>query len=598
MNEAKIPLIDKDRHDRKINFNTIFAGRLIEAVQINNENREMINRKNPSFFSIQKDRDKTLRMFIQDPYDYDDDKLTWPNLKFLEKAKMLDIDEEMVDFSKELQSEFHKRFEKPVLLTTTQSVTQPYIFHLRNKETYNLSDNSLSVLYNRNDLVMKITPLFTKYYSKMVDETLVYDFDQHNLDEIFNDITICYFLNELLYGYKHVLCVHFVLMIDWFPMIRTGLVVDADILKPKESRRLTHQVTIMEKADIPLETFITHAPSLAKIRMVLFQTFNALEVAYYTNRFHHNDLHYGNVMIQNIIDTSLSNHSFLYKRYKTMEPTSAVWYKIPKDEIGNYMVKLIDFGKSSLNAPNTKNHLMSAKNKDDTNIHVHSTKIFLKNSSPKHDINCFLLNIIVIVDKLRDKLKLSTEELDTFYAFCDDILPLEEVNMIVDNNEKMRHELMKHTASDRVTSKNILKAFDDTKMPNVFLLVNSLVFRRPNPINDEIFKKTLNHSFFEGYEMKGVTLKDNKVRFENSIVVSFPTSPDEMIMYDKIPKGQKKKHMFNSNISKDEELSLCSICDVCGQNSYDLYSFQKGEKLCSKICYEFKYFCNERTAFR
>ena len=214
------------------------------------------------------------------------------------------------------------------------SATRPDLY-----EISSVTDYFREILYNRSDLFLKVVPLTEDecdaYDLEHEDDDCDYKQDEE-LAEIYNEIIAAYFLGELVYGYSQVLSLHFMTVVDWFIGLKQSV-------PPGEDIRPSHyQFVVSERMDISLHDYIKTVIKKKKhseerngcYRACLFQLFHALETAYHTNKFCHNDLHLTNVMLQRIPPESpLYQKDFLYRRLD-----SPNWYRVPARDLNDYIV--------------------------------------------------------------------------------------------------------------------------------------------------------------------------------------------------------------------------------------------------------------------
>jgi len=291
-----------------------------------------------------------LAQNVENPYNAS----SWYNGNQLAKMRM---DTSTLDSVREA---FNARY------TVTETVAEGY-HTLTRPDLYKISsmtDYFREILYNRSDLFLKIVPLTQGncYYEDLEDddddESCQYK-DDEDLSEIYNEIIASYFLGELVYGYSNVLSLHFMTVVDWFIALRQS--VNPSIRRPMPSH---YQVIISERMDISLLDYLKGFHKLAKAgnedwkgfyRACLFQLFHALETAYHTNRYCHNDLHLENVMLQRIPPESpLFGKDFLYRRLN-----SSHWFRVPARDLNGYLLKIIDLGRSRLFVPSQQEHVES-----------------------------------------------------------------------------------------------------------------------------------------------------------------------------------------------------------------------------------------------
>lgn len=237
----------------------------------------------------------------------------------------------------------------------TIGLTRPVFYDLKPKR----GDLFKPLLANHNTLLLRFVPLFEKkdvYGVEMME--IKHDIE---LTEVYNEIVIAYFLQELVFRYSAVLCVHFRAILDWFlaPMNRfSGL--------EEGSMPLYYQVSVVEDAEVGLEDFLKAHPTMATLRAALFQVFQALEIAGEAFEFTHNDLHIDNVRLAiSGADSPFLNRDFLYRRRDSPD----VWYVLRRGDTHNHVVKLIDYGRSRMRVPlNEAQHVDSREQHHHTRI--------------------------------------------------------------------------------------------------------------------------------------------------------------------------------------------------------------------------------------
>jgi hypothetical protein len=305
---------------------------------------------------------------------------------------------------------------------------------------------------HRNDVFAQLMDgrwdLFVRQYSVPLDSGRL----QEILDSEQANIVIGHALNELRYGYSHVLSIHFITIVDWaLFVIHSGqsdsLVVadseyrdrqsEADPWPPTERAWQSYdqisrvqQLVVMERTDYRMSDLMHNKHlSLAQLRAVLWQTFHALEMAWYTNRFLHQDLHIDNVMLQDV-DTPFSplrDRSLLYKRRGEAE-----WWRVPRNALNNRVVKIIDFDLSRAYVPAERHHLGQG------GVHQH-TRYVLSERAPDtraflgawRNMDCaILLSYVLRSASYMNWLDKTTrpEEMDEFYAFCGAVMDFKSIN--------------------------------------------------------------------------------------------------------------------------------------------------------------------------
>ena len=155
------------------------------------------------------------------------------------------------------------------------------------------------------------------------------------LGEIYNEIRVGFFLNELRYAYREVVTHHFMTVVDWF--------VSDTNLYPKDKGSGPFQYIVSEKLDMSLREYLIAHPTMETLRCTLFSVAHALEVAWHTNEFIHYDLHDGNVMLKK---APLGGKDYLYTR-----PDIDATYLLPSSGTHDMIVKILDFGRCRMKIP-------------------------------------------------------------------------------------------------------------------------------------------------------------------------------------------------------------------------------------------------------
>jgi hypothetical protein len=455
-----------------------------------------------------------------------------------------------------------------------QSVSMPtvYLVEPKNKSQFR------EILFGANDLVMKIIPLFNSGGLLPEDE----------LAQIYNEIKAAYFLNELLYGYENVLSVHFMSIVDWFQASRTQIGL------PKgRTDHLLHQVVIAERAHRHLDDYLFMHNTLPALRVVLFQILHALETAWHTNQFTHNDMHMGNVMLREVAheESPFRDKNFIYKRLGR-----PLWYTLDKQDLHNHIVKLIDFGRSRLYVPASEIH---------TNMrHMHGNLIGvdypsigspLKEANRQIDLRSLFLTILMLPDEYWKRMGI--EESNEVFAFVeDDVLDFVAINRIIDTAPfileygAVREERRRFAGGQ-------LRASNLHKCRHCFAyLSHPGVFRYANDGKGENVTNVLDSAFFHSLRIlpEGDTERSFGISkiVEDYIVVSFLTGNEDIRM--------RRPNTLASSIATSSKSNTlrCSVCECDA-------TFVNREKssgvivpLCGKQCAQFKYFFASKTALR
>ena len=203
-----------------------------------------------------------------------------------------------------------------------------------------------TLLYGRDDLLLKTVPLYNKHGI----------YDDVVLEEVYNEVQLGFFLNELLYGYSHVLSIHFMSVLDWF-VLKGPPMMASETLGQYDARY--HQIIVTERADVTLRTYLQAHPSVATLRTTLFQTYHArtLETAWWTHNLTHNDLtrvqHYA--ARDRRTPLPLAGRHFVYKRLGRPH-----WYLLLVHQLQGQHVKLIDLGRNRAYVPSQAQHTHDA----------------------------------------------------------------------------------------------------------------------------------------------------------------------------------------------------------------------------------------------
>jgi serine/threonine protein kinase len=297
-----------------------------------NERRQLFERvfQNPELVRFDPAQDEAAR---ENPYDEN----TWP-LGSTVKPVLL------AGWTPTSQREARYRLGDEIGKRGESGHSQPRFFDIGT--THVLDGVFDPVLFDRHDLVLRRTSFFRQYRA----------IGDRARSEVYNDIQIAYFLRELTHGYSHVLSIHFLTMFDWW------------LAGAEEST--VAQYVVCERMDQTLQEAFGESGlrmPLAELRVILFQIFSALEVAWLTHRFVHDDLHFGNIMLKRAgISSPVYDRNLVYRRYNDPD----WWYVLPREQLRNRIVKLIDFGESRINAPEVE--------RDDAGVngqHVHPRRI-------------------------------------------------------------------------------------------------------------------------------------------------------------------------------------------------------------------------------
>jgi hypothetical protein len=441
------------------------------------------------------------------------------------------------------------------------------------------------LLYERGDLFMKVVPLWEVGYQTGENQLL----DDEDLSEIYNEVIVGYFLNELVYGYSGVLSIHFMKIVDWF-------IATKSVLGGKDTS-LPYQMIITNKMDITVGAYLSKRASLDTIRGIVFQVFHALEIAWYTNIYVHNDLHLKNVMLGAIPEGSpLRDRHFLYRRLVDNR-----WYKVDRSVIGNMLLNIIDFGRNRMAVPTTKKHV----DEDGEHIHHHEGLTYAKgmdeygyppDRANRHiDVKLFLLTLLV---------GLKGDEFTPFYDLCDRVIDFTKINHLVKNTYKgqflggshINYDKLEHQwkqVGGKVTAKNYSQCDEVHRFLRVTgdydkdgnLQKGVFIYRMDE---EGVIAATptdvLNDPFFDEYKLD-ILVPDHTIPPEeiysiksDHVVVSFITHPEEAVMLSS-----------SGGVGSER----CAVC-----NSPTPKHIAGDDLLCGGACYDFKYLFDCKTVYR
>jgi hypothetical protein len=408
--------------------------------------------------------------------------------------------------------------------TQIMSSTSPFLYDVQLRSANNLVRR---YLLNHVDLVMRLVPLnlFDKELGQIMRDhrgAILYK-GEDELDEIYNEIKISFFLNELIYNYSYVLSLHFAVVLDWF-------VID-------DNSGVHHQAIVSEKLEVTLDDYLKSVRTVDQLRVILFQIFNALEIAWLTHRLVHNDLHTGNIMLCVLDDTPLRDKNLLYRRYADNKH----WYQLDAHHVKNRLIKIIDMGRACIQAPS----LMDQDNKHDHSRRIGPCNFPQLGISPHFPVNPYNDTRTIFTSLLRHPFwnQLRREELIELEAVMNTALSVERLNVF------SVFDLIGH--DDLLNDMN--QATNYTRRLDQFGLLASEI---------------LDSSFFASLKHKSSLMTDvDKL----NAVVSFPVSINELA-----------PTKLSCHVCKDK---------VATHKTVDKY-------FCGNICYEFYYLFKSKTVYR
>jgi len=454
-----------------------------------------------------------------------------------------------------------------------------------------------SILLGRADLVVKVTPLYRVGWDNepIVNDKKLEYIDDEDLSEVFNDIRVAHFLRELLFGYRSIISLHFTQVIDWFPL---SIPITRTISKKAVGLIGHYQVSIIERLDDTLSAIMDRDEpiSLDELRVVLFQVFSALEVAWLTHRFVHYDLHLDNVMVKDLTSSKspLNGRHWLYRRYN--DPTH--WYILPRELHRGRLIKLIDYGRAHLRVPcgpdacvYPDRHIHSCyfTPSDDFEHHGYGGTNPL---NPYYDVRIFFYHLLSSGDNLA--LSYYDEDDKTMSPFLD--LVKEALGL-----RHLRDELVTQArdSTDDNDKLEDISRFGDTL--SLTVLKRSYVMQRIlcNEIRtSERFGLTpsqvLDHAFFaplrrDGLTEPGVTrTRDVNMITDDHVVVSFVDNRHELEHDPDIDTPPLEDLPFGAKETKSATLPDHARCH-CGRAAPFFADTILIVSFCSQICYDFHY---------
>ena len=231
-----------------------------------------------------------------------------------------------------------------------ESVTMPRLY---NVVTGDGIKNSLDARLNKDtDLIIKVVDLGDIWYRyrKNIREGNI------ELRQIYNEIRVGFFLNELRYAYEKILTNHFMIIVDWF-------VSDVN-LYPSINGNGPYQYIVSEKLDTSLYVYLSEEHTdMMTLKCTLFCIAHALEMAWATHRYIHFDLHAQNIMLKKVNDL---DSPFRDKDYHYTRAYSEKMYRLPQSGLHNTIVKVLDYGSNYMMIPG----IPEGKDKTDLFAHI------------------------------------------------------------------------------------------------------------------------------------------------------------------------------------------------------------------------------------
>jgi serine/threonine protein kinase len=498
-------------------------------------------------------------IFTQNPYA----PVTWRSVDMIKAAESSHLLVKDVN-----KNEFDMRYTK---LTATgeqvASLSRPELFVLKPVQPELFKE----ILYGENTLLMKIIPLYDE-----AGRTL----DAKLLDAIYNEIKASFFLNELVYGYSNVLSVHFMMIVDWFQTTRLKL----RLYTSPHFNHKYHQITIAERATSNIEEFLKANPSLAVLRVAIFQILHSLEIAWETNRFTHNDLHLGNVLVKRIDteDSPFRDKTLLYKRASEKD-----WYVLPESDLRQHIVKIIDFGFARLFAPSAENHTQFNVGRHHVHdrligINLESSGRPLTAANRQIDMRNLFLSLCAMPASYWHAL--GPRESKQFFDFVENqVVNFNEINALISSIpahspyieiKRAREQLLDH----RITASNL------HSVAGAWHLISITYTHRFDSVGPNV-SNVLSTDFFDTLRRAPSTEYVTPAkRPQNELVVSFITSLREVRAV--VPLASSP---------------LVAHCEVCGEQASHFVTESGTKKrvaFCGALCADFMYHYNSKTVFR
>ena len=488
---------------------------------------------------------------MQNPYD----PISWPSAESFEGNHM--------DWSQDGQratlETFVARYTvRHQLKLPATTATRPRLDALRSKSEY-----FRALLYGRDDLLLKTVPLYNRFGN----------YDDEVIEEVYNEVQIGFFLNELLYGYTHVLSIHFMSVLDWF--ILKGAPMMSQDLDQYDLRY--HQIIVCERADVTMRAYLLAHPSVSTLRAILFQVYHAMETAWWTHNLTHNDLHESNIMMRAIaLDSPLSGRHFVYKRL-----FRAHWWLLQTQHLQGQQVKIIDFGRNRAYVPSREAHTHNAFVHG---VHVHDRLLsppgFAYVGYPRNkpnrriDVQLLLFRLLQLPDEWWQLISLDAE-FDAWLAFCDAMIDWTLANTLIEHEPDCVRERRKH--ADGVLSARTLRncplCCDHLREPGVFIYAFSAL--------GATVSDALDHAFFAPFRSESLVDEATGARQLDTthVVVSFVAHSGEAVL-------------AGSALSGPRRCTACGVSQTCCQ------TLEPERHYCSRACYEFEHLFGGRTVYR
>jgi len=451
------------------------------------------------------------------------------------------------------------------------SSTKPELFTLRHTTDY-----FKHVLYQRSDLFMKVVLL-----SEGQEED-----DFNKLTEIYNEIIAAFFLNELVYGYSQVLSLHFMTIVDWFPVQRAI-----------GDERHYFQVIVSEKLDQGLVAYLDEHRGLEPLRAVLFQLFHALETAWTTHYYTHNDAHMGNLMmLRHTEESPLYERDFLYRRLHDTH-----WYRISSEAMQGHMLKLIDFGRNRLYVPAQAEHTEPYRGEQ---RHRHDRLVCTPGfefagypcDAANRQIDVLLPLFGLLLMETRYWFAMPALERAQVFSFCERHMDFKEMDRVVDaylwSHDEHLGVVRNQVDMEFARVHRRLTAANLRACPNIcnLLRVPGLYlyrFREQGSTASDVLDDEFFAPYHTGQVLPQRDLDDDEVLGvrDRHVVVSFLAHPEEAEQLEDLGAPLVTKSRPRCAVCKRRRVALSVPKDG-------------GIFLCGEACYEFRYLFGGKTVYR
>jgi len=451
--------------------------------------------------------------------------------------------------------------------------------------------------------------------------------------EVAHELRCAFFLNELNFGYEHVLTPHFMQIVDWWCV--RGDEIEAGTVRGGGGGAAHHsgdqssgeeslgdlvywEFAVSERLDAPISASVTAGMGLEGLRHQLFQVLLSLEVAWLANRYLHYDLHQDNVFTKVVPpDSRLYGRNLIYKRFNN----DAEWYRLEAAVLQGRIVKILDYGRNRMYVPtwNDGDRVREDEEGFLTVRHQHDELLFLDGfeeygvtSEPNRcwDVRRLLLALLraLTADELLELQ--SHQDYDLFCAMCDtvfrfDALPAQlDLVFSADPETQFTRSLLERSplfAAAQLSTRDFLAATQTFGVGHKRgFLDNYLDLVGYSAVDTGATATScLDHAFFDA--LKAREVRDSDV----NCVVSFPTAdllatgfpepsdeeeggeagegyegPGDAPDYDRY--GARPLRGLSNGYAARAGRRSRRHCHVCRKPA------PRGEKYCGPVCHQFR----------